>query len=75
VTAPKLTAPRRVALWVLAEGPARYSNATTRDPDNRTVYWQSADWLIANGLATMHSPTGTHDHQVVTITDAGREAL
>ncbi len=49
-----LTAPRRRALEVLAAThprPARVSNTTARTAGVALVYWQSADWLTAEGLA------------------------
>lgn len=54
VTTPLLTPARRRALEVMAAThprPARVSNSTTRTVGVALVYWQSADWLIAQGLA------------------------
>lgn len=54
---PKLTAPRRLGLLVAAEGDrhgreVRISNRTTTPTDPRpAIYWQTARWLIAEGLA------------------------
>jgi hypothetical protein len=50
-----LTPARRRALEVLAAThprPARVSNTTARPAGAALVYWQSADWLIAEGLAS-----------------------
>ncbi len=50
-----LTPPRRRALEVLAAThprPARVSNTTTKTAGVALVYWQSADWLVAEGLAS-----------------------
>jgi hypothetical protein len=54
VTTTLLTPARRRALEVLAAThprPARVSNTTTRTAGVALVYWQSADWLVAEGLA------------------------
>lgn len=57
MSGPRLTDARRRALLVVAAGDrhgreVRVSNWTT-DPDNvrPTVYWQSARWLVDEGLA------------------------
>jgi hypothetical protein len=50
-----LTPARRRALEVLAAThprPARVSNATTKAAGAALVYWQSADWLVEQGLAS-----------------------
>jgi hypothetical protein len=50
-----LTPARRRALEVLAAThprPARVSNTTARPAGAALVYWQSADWLIDEGLAS-----------------------
>jgi hypothetical protein len=50
--APRLTPARRAAVAVFAvpgREAARYSNVT--DVGSGTVYWQSADWLVASGYA------------------------
>jgi len=64
----KLTPARRRALNVLAAGhrdgrALRVSNET----NDACVYWQSADWLVANGLAVI-----TDAGQRIQLTDAGR---
>jgi hypothetical protein len=66
----KLTPARRRGLAVLlhAEGAGwtvRYSNVTS----GRTLYWQTADWLIAEGLATR-----VPGSDPVRLTDEGRQA-
>lgn len=63
-----LTSARAKALFVLTEGPARRSSYATSYAG--TVYWQSADWLAANGLATI----AAYGRQV-TITELGRWVL
>lgn len=61
-----LTPPRRRALVVLAKvGRARISNATSAA--RRTVYWQTAQWLVRNGLAE------DRWRPVITLTPVGRE--
>lgn len=47
----RLTGPRVYALRVLhaVGGSARYSNTTSLE--DRTVYWQTANWLAEEGLA------------------------
>lgn len=67
----KLTKARLGALAVLNGGPARYSNLTCITAGGRNVYWQSADWLIDNGLAARDE----EDSGIVWITDAGRAHL
>lgn len=49
-----LTDAKRRALEVMAAThprPARVSNATARTAGAGLVYWQSADWLVEQGLA------------------------
>ena len=49
-----LTRARRRALEVMAAThprPARVSNTTARPAGAALVYWQSADWLVDEGLA------------------------
>lgn len=49
-----LTPARRRALEVMAAThprPARVSNTTTKTAGVPLVYWQTADWLVAEGLA------------------------
>lgn len=66
----KLTKARRRALETLAvDGRAQVSNVT--DQDAGYVYWQSAEWLVANDLARRSSVFARTIH----ITAAGREAL
>lgn len=58
----KLTEPRRRGLEVLAasssgpfgRGLARESNVTS--PEAGYVYWQTAKWLVAEGLAEFYCP-------------------
>lgn len=53
-TTTPLTDARRRALEVMAAGhplPARVSNVTTRTAGTALIYWQTADWLTAEGLA------------------------
>ena len=69
-----LTDARKRALRVLLDHEAsghlvRISNQTS--VPGQCVYWQSADWLIREGLATM--PGGGWG-DTLTLTDAGREA-
>lgn len=53
---PKLTPARRRGLQVLAHsGNARISNATS----HQTVYWQTARWLLHEGLAVERYGPGT----------------
>jgi len=64
----KLTPARRRALEVLAKAEksghdVRISNVTNA----ACVYWQSADWLISNGLAELYA----YDH--IRFTSAGRD--
>ena len=53
------TAARARALGTMArhDGIARVSNVT--DPAGGTVYWQSADWLVAEGLAEHVGSSGS----------------
>ncbi len=56
-----LTPARRRALEVLAAThprPARVSNTTAAPPGAALVYWQSADWLTAEGLARVNDTGG-----------------
>ncbi len=56
-----LTDARRRALEVMAlvhPRPARYSNATAKTSGAALVYWQSADWLTAEGLARVTDAGG-----------------
>ncbi len=53
-TTPLLTDAKRRALEVMAAThprPARVSNATVNVAGAALVYWQSADWLVDQGLA------------------------
>jgi hypothetical protein len=75
----KFTGSMRRALRVLDAGEARYSNFTGRgatDPDGnelgRSVYWQAADQLEREGLATI---TTAGAGGIVALTDLGREWL
>lgn len=70
----KLTDSRRRALLTLVccGGEARYSNDTNTDEGR--VYWQAADWLVANGYATREPRPGTAEQPVV-LTDAGWDLL
>ena len=63
-----LTSARAKALFVLTEGPARRSSYATSY--SGLVYWQSADWLVEHGLATI-----ANYGREVTITDLGRWVL
>ena len=63
-----LTSARAKALLVLTEGPGRRSSYATSY--SGVVYWQSADWLAAHGLATI-----TSYGREVAITDLGRWVL
>ncbi len=73
----KLTPARRKALEVLAERHAkgrsgRVSNIT--NAGEGLVYWQSANWLVDQGLA--EPVGGRHEYFVyLRITEAGLEAL
>jgi hypothetical protein len=52
VTRLRLTPARREGLAVLyLQGHARISNVTSRD--RRVVYWQTAGWLVDEGLAEL----------------------
>jgi hypothetical protein len=65
----KLTRARREGLRALATGPdpiARRSNETV--VELQYVYWQSADWLLAQGLAELLPGSGG---QYVQLTPAG----
>ncbi len=56
-----LTPAKRRALEVLAAThprPARVSNTTARTAGVALVYWQSADWLTAEGLARVTDAGG-----------------
>jgi hypothetical protein len=72
----RLTTARRNGLAILAEQSARRSNSTTSGPPgssrHRSVYWQTADWLVSQGLAEF--VPGTYD-QWLRITESGRHAL
>jgi hypothetical protein len=51
----RLTPARREGLAVLyLQGHARISNVTSRD--HRLVYWQTAAWLVDEGLAEHADP-------------------
>lgn len=64
-----LTPARRRSLAVLAHGLARRSNVTRANVDHRgeLVCWQTADWLVEQGLA--YYPGGP---PVLALTDKGR---
>lgn len=71
----KVTPPRRRGLAVLArfDGPrsprtARVSNTT--DAELGYVYWQTANWLVDEGLA--YYPTGS---TLLALTNKGRAAV
>lgn len=69
----RLTPARLKGLRVLAlDGKARYSNQSTSQDHrgHRCVYWQTADWLIATGLAEQ-SPHSAD----IAITQLGRSEL
>lgn len=72
-----LTSARAKALLVLTERPARRSSYATSYAG--LVYWQSADWLAAHGLATIADVAdvadGVYCGRRVTITDLGRWVL
>lgn len=76
--APKLTPARRRALEVLADRHrkgrcARVSNTT--DLDEGLLYWQSAEWLVAQGLAEpIGAELGWPSNTYLRITPAGIEA-
>lgn len=79
-TAPKLTPARRKALLVLMDRhdvgrTGRVSNTT--DVAEGHLYWQSAAWLVAEGLAAGidGGPGGGPSHVYLRITPAGVEAL
>lgn len=63
----KLTKVRRAGLELLHPGPLRISNVT--DPARGTLYWQTAEYLAAAGLAEKER-RGFEDW--ISITDLGR---
>lgn len=66
MTTSLLNKPRRRALEVMAAThprPGRVSNATTTAGGTALVYWQLADWLLDEGLASTTDHAG---HLVLT---------
>ncbi len=65
----KLTRARRRGLSLVAHGLARRSNVTQASVECSLVYWQTADWLVEQGLAVLGLGVSA---EMLTLTDAGR---
>lgn len=64
MSAAKLTRPRRQGLAVLLDwSPACVRRSNVTDLGAGYVYWQTADWLVAQGYA--YFPSGS-DHLMLT---------
>lgn len=62
-----LTPARKKALGVLLAAEGRHTVRISNQTTDATVYWQSADWLIKNGLAELVA------FEYLELTDAGRD--
>lgn len=76
MAAPNLTSARRQGLEVLvaAGGRGRRSNSTLLAAGPVAyIYWQTADWLVKEGLA--YHPRGHTGHEYVELSAAGRRLV